>query len=288
MTTRFWSRAAVGGGIVTWMHEPRVRSYINRRVTGNANEWPMEWFHRAYAREPFDRGLSLGCGDGALERDIRRKNICRRISGIDISPESLRLASEKADGEGIKGIDYAVGDFNDLRLEKESFDIVFFHQALHHVRELERCLDEVNRSLRAGGVFYLDEYVGPSRHEWKKPMLARAERAFASLPNAARGRPHLQLPVDWKDPSEAIRSSEIVSVLEERFDVVEKRDYGGNLLAVIYPHLNPEPADGDTADRVLSDLIAQEEALLAEGALSFNTVIVARKRAGESNLPARL
>ena len=279
MTTRFWSRAALEGGIVTWMHEPTVRAYINRGVTGDANTWPMEWFERAYASSPFERGLSIGCGDGALERDVRRKNICRRVTGIDISPESLRLASEKAAKEGLEGIDYAIGDFNDLRLEPESFDIVFFHQALHHVRELEDCLDEIHRCLRPGGLFYLDEYVGPSRHEWKKSMLGRAERAYAKLPGPVRRRPHLQLPVDWRDPSEAIRSSEIVPALEARFDLVEKRDYGGNLLAVVYPHLTFEPADRETVDRVLSTLIAEEEALLSEGAPSFNTVIVARKRA---------
>jgi 2-polyprenyl-3-methyl-5-hydroxy-6-metoxy-1,4-benzoquinol methylase len=78
------------------MHGPLVRCYINQSVSGDPNVWPMEWLRQFLGAHTFDEGLSLGCGDGALERDIRRKNICRDVLGIDASSEALTIAWAKS------------------------------------------------------------------------------------------------------------------------------------------------------------------------------------------------
>jgi 2-polyprenyl-3-methyl-5-hydroxy-6-metoxy-1,4-benzoquinol methylase len=96
LAARFWGRTFRHGGISTWMHEAGVRAYINESVTGGPNVWPMEWLRQLLGARAFDKGLSLGCGDGALERDIRRKNICRDVLGIDASSEALTIAWAKS------------------------------------------------------------------------------------------------------------------------------------------------------------------------------------------------
>lgn len=278
LTSRYWARAFAHGGITTWMSEPVARRYINESITGDPNVWPLEWFMQRFARTPFERGVSLGCGDGALERDVRRKNICRQLVGIDISEGALRLAREHASQEGIHGIDYELADFNRLDFAQRRFDIAFSHQALHHVRELESCLTRVSDALNSGGLLYLEEYVGPSRHEWRRAHLRHAEEALSRVLPRARRRRRLRPPIDRGDPSEGIRSSEILGTVARIFDVVEQRPYGGNLLALVYPHLRLGLLPREEADGILEDLIRRERELREEGELPFCAVVVASKR----------
>ena len=278
LTARYWARAFARGGIATWMSEPVARRYINESVTGDPNVWPMDWFRPRYAATPFDRGVSFGCGDGALERDLIRKQICRTVTGIDLSGGALAPARERARQEGLEGIAYGQGDMNHLKLERRRFDIAFFHQSLHHVAALEDCLRRVDDALAPGGLVYLDEYVGPSRHQWRREMLREAERALASLPARLRRRSRLRPPVDRGDPSEAVRSSEILGTAEKVFDRIELRPYGGNLFALVYPELRLDGATAEMRENILCGIAERERKLLAGGAPPFCAVLVAQKR----------
>lgn len=281
LAERFWSKSFRDGGIRTWMAEPAARAAINRRVTGSPHRWPVEWLAEEIGHAPFDDAVSLGCGDGGLERDLARKGLARRILGLDLAEPALALARDRARDEGFDGLRYERADFNALRLPRGAHDAAFFHQSLHHVEDLEGCLDTVAASLRSGGLLYLDEYVGPSRGEWRHELLDHAEAALAELPPGVARRPRfrrrLPLPVDWRDPSEAIRSSEILTEVSRRFAITHRRDYGGNLLAVIHPHLRRDlPAGERTA--LVERLLEREDELLAAGAPSYYTVVVAKAR----------
>ena len=48
-----------------WMAHPLCRRAINRRISGNIHEWPLDWFKRVHATKAFGRGASWGCGLGA-------------------------------------------------------------------------------------------------------------------------------------------------------------------------------------------------------------------------------
>ncbi len=273
---KYWTQAFARGGITTWMSEESCRRAANKMVTGSGDEWPMEWFGRMYAGSPFDRGLSLGCGDGALERDVRKKGICHEIDGVDLSEGALRIAAEEAANEGLDGISYQRGDFNRLNLPQDRYDVVFFHQAMHHVANLEHCVRQIQKALKSEGLFYLDEYVGPSRTEWHDDLLADANAYLRSIPKKFRRSESVTFPIEEEDPSEAVRSSEIVPLVRLHFDVIEHRDYGGNLLALIHPLVRWDVIDDATRAQLLDDLISGEQALLDGGASSFYTVIVAR------------
>src|SRR4029079_5429914 len=102
----------------------------------------------------------------------------------------------------------------------------------------------------AGGFLYLDEYVGPSRDEWHWWRLFAQNFAYYMLPRATR-RPHLvRAPINYEDPTEAIRSSEIVGAVTRHSRIVERRDYGGNLLAVVYPNLKRAPSFDKAVERL--------------------------------------
>jgi len=272
---RFWNRTYAAGEYVTWPQEPVVRRRLNRRVTGSPDVWPIDWLAREWIPRPFPRALSLGCGEGALERDLMSKGLCGAIVGLDLSEQALGLARQKAAEAGFGTLEYRRADLDRLALAPESREAVFAHQALHHVRELEACLEQVARALAPGGLLYVDEYTGPSRHEWNRELLAGAEEVYRALPASLRRRRRLRLPVDWRDPSEAVRSSEIVPVIDATLEIRERRGYGGNLLSVIYPHLRLDGLDDAEREEVLTHLLDSEDELLAAGAESFYSVVVA-------------
>jgi SAM-dependent methyltransferase len=277
---RFWSSEGVREAEDHyWGAQPLVRRAINRRVTGDPNRWPMEWFAQAYAREPFARGLSVGCGSGLLERDVLAKGICEAMEGIDFSEESLEQARFAAEeGHLSDRLEYRAEDINALKLPRGRYDIVFFHGSLHHVRQIERVLTEVRHSLKPGGLVYLDEYMGPSRSEWTDEEWGFARSAFDSLPADLKNRPNLMIPLPLDDPSESIRSSAIRPAAARLFEVVEERPYGGNILWFVFPCLDMERLRQDSTG-ALSRLIALEEHLLERGWVeSYFRVIVARKR----------
>jgi len=256
------------------MHETVVRRYINASISGSPDCWPIDWFRSRFPSR-FSTALSLGCGDGPLERDLVAKGICSSILGLDISLGALALARAKAAAQGLMSIGYRQGDLNALDLAGKKFDAAFFHQSLHHVDNLDGCLSTTASALRPGGLLYLDEYVGPSRKEWTPASLAAASRMFLSLPASVRRRRNIEAPIDRRDPTEAVRSSEILSALTRYFHIEERRDYGGNFLAVIHPHLRLDELKPTERDEVLLSIIEAEQEHLRSGAASYYTVLIA-------------
>lgn len=276
---RFWDEGAPGEPENHyWGAQPLVRRAINRRVTGDPNCWPMEWFARKFAREPLPCGLSVGCGAGLLERDVLAKGICRAVEGIDFSAEAIAQARRAAEEARLsRALHYRVRDIDALDLPRARYDIVFFHGSLHHVRSVERVLAEIREALKPGGLLYLDEYMGPSRSEWNDREWLFARSAFGALPECLKNRSELAIPLPLDDPLESIRSSAIGPQTRSLFQVLEDRPYGGNILWFLFPCLDMSRLRED-ATGALSRLIALEDHLLEQGWVeSYFRLIVARK-----------
>ena len=109
-------------------------------------------------------------------------------------------------------------------------------------KRLEHLLDQIVRSLEPGGMFVVNEYIGPPRFQWLSRTEALMNRILAG---ATRGASHLnptnglvkahleRTPAEEiarVDPSESIRSDEIPALLESRLDVLYRADFGGTLL----------------------------------------------------------
>ncbi len=272
---RFWGRTFAHGDLRTWMGEAVVRRYINQSVTGSPDRWPIERL-QTLVPSAFESAVSLGCGEGALERDLLSKGLCASIFGIDISAAALKLAEARAEAASLTGVRYQQGDLNTLKLPDAAFDAAFFHQSLHHVEDLDACLSATVSALRPGALVYIDEYVGPSRGEWSAAHIKEASDLFSRLPASVKRSRRLELPVDWRDPTEAVRSSQILTAVFRHFTVLDRRDYGGNFLSVIYPHLCLDHLSPEERNTLLQSIIDAERAHLAAGADSYYTVLIAK------------
>lgn len=284
----YWDRevtAPVTPPAHSWTAHPEVRHYINRSVGGENGTWPLDWFQARYPGQTFRRALSIGCGSGALERDLVRRGIAQYVEAFDASTASIELARAQAAAEGFDGlIKYSVADFNVAKLDPSSFDLICFHQSLHHVQALEHLLLQVRRALKPGGMLYLDEFVGPSRTFWNDYTLRWYRAMYHLFLREVRYFDDFAMPIQEEDPSEAIRSSEILSRLTIGFSVEEFRGYGGNILAMLFPDLVVERL----TDQQVETMIDTERALLKGGAPHFHAVIVARPKRGAASVLADL
>lgn len=105
--------------------------------------------------------LSLACGQGQDARLLAR--LGATVTGIDISPEMLRYASEH-EAANPRGIAYVQGNAEDLaEFADASFDGVLCHMALMDIPGLATTIQSVARVVRGGGWFVFS-IVHPAYH----------------------------------------------------------------------------------------------------------------------------
>ena len=241
-----------------WMAHPLVRAAINRRVTGNPNLWP---FPAILGERRFKNAVSIGCGTGGLERSLR--NAVDDMTGIDASESALAEARRLA-----PDIRYVAADARAF-LRGKTFEAIFFHQSLHHFDRIDELMTIARDALAPAGLLILDEYIGPSRFEWTFARLLGPNLVHRMLPRGTRRAKIVRAPINRDDPTEAIRSSDIVPAVLSHFRIVERHNYGGHLLSLLYPNMN---RSAPRFDEAVGQMIAYEDGTLDD---SFYAVIIA-------------
>lgn len=285
-----------------WTHLEPVRHHINRQVTGDPDMGSVEWFMRhlgVSAECPLERVLVLGCGQGHVEQGLARKGWVRELVASDLSAQVLEHARAKAEQAG-HSIRYLQADMNQLPLgqpgfERGSFDAVLGVACIHHCENLEQLYADVAALMKPDGWFFLDEYVGPDRFQFSSAQLRCMNQLMDLLPERLRqtrdGRvkANLQRPsvqeVVTVDPSEAVRSSEVLERLDPHFEIHARRPYGGVLLRVLLSDI-AQNFMSPAAQPYLSALMAAEEELLRSGRLQHDLVCVVARRRGVTGAAA--
>ena len=272
-----------------WMAHPICRRAINARVSGREETWPLDFLYERAGSPHFRRMLSLGCGTGRLERAVRRLDIADTIEAIDASAVSIEIARATAREEGFPEIEYSVADLNRLRLSVARYDAIVFHQSLHHVRAVERLVDQVRRALTPRGLLFLEEWTGPSRFDWSPALLARARALFSGVPREWRKWDDLRTPIEENDPTEAVRSSAIRPTVRRLFATLVDRPYGGQIVSVLLPQLERAVIPSLALDDLIARWLALEAEELAESPeSSYYNAMLARPRGGAGAVAGRV
>ncbi len=273
-----------------WASHPVTARHINLRVSGDPNVGWVQHLQRTHFRTPGSRGISLGCGSGAVVVDAVLLNAVQAMEGVDISPGALAVAKQRAREAGVQDRAlFRVADLNRPVLQGP-YDLVLFEQSLHHIDSLGEVLDECARALAPNGLFVINEYVGPDRFQWDDvtqqlmaSMLQRLPERYRIEPLTGTVRSQASRvtaeQVIAVDPSEAIHSSQILRECASRFDVVEKREFGGTLLAFGLAEIiaNFDP-DSEQDVSILNELIEYEESLILNGTLKSDFAVAVYKK----------
>ena len=220
--------------------------------------------------------LELGCGSAWLSIELARRGVA--VTGIDLCQPLIEQASNfvrnlREKEPGTAPTEFRRADLNAVELPADAFDYVVAWDALHHVTEIRRLMEQVWASLKEGGRIIVCDHVRPT------PRINRALAivGYLLMPTDLRysrkllvGLRCLRYLVDrdtetlraylrrypepirryvlrlfgislskedsaWTDPSpcEDVSASEIVEAIRCRFHVERKEE----ILGFVYPHL---------------------------------------------------
>jgi trans-aconitate 2-methyltransferase len=119
-----------------------------------------------------ERILDLGCGTGHLAAKIAETGA--HVVGVDRSPEMIRQAKEK-----YPALRFEVMDAREISLDG-TFDAAFSNATLHWIKEPERAIAGIKKSLRPGGRFVAEfggkgntsQLINAIQRSWQKMGIA--------------------------------------------------------------------------------------------------------------------
>ncbi|KAL3793998.1 hypothetical protein ACHAWO_004076 [Cyclotella atomus] len=232
--------------------------------------------------------ISIGCGDGGIEVELVRRGFCATLKGIDLSPVRVANSNAKVPEDLKDRMEFRVEDAEKNRVQ-ESFDVVLFNHALHHISNLEGISEAIRDHLMNpdGGILVLEEYVGPVRWQFPPEHVAEIVRLLKDLerdhPNYIpifRQNPlwdgdTFQLPdpvsVEKDDPSETVRSNEIVPVLSNYFKIVEDVPTGGNFFQWIF-HNAYNALKTEEGNQIVQKMLDREMEVIRSGVVKSDYV----------------
>jgi SAM-dependent methyltransferase len=163
--------------------------------------------------------------------------------------------------------------------------------AVHHIQNLEHFFGQIQRALKPGALFVMSEFVGPTQFQWTDLQMRLADDLLRTIPREYRRSlqsGHIKVRTSRQtveqmnaiDPTEAVRSADIIPVMWQYFDVVEQVDFGGTLLNLVLEEIAGNFLDSPQDIRLLERLFAAERRLLRSSAIPSDfTVLVGRVRA---------
>ena len=218
-----------------------------------------------------DFGLSLACGSGRAERLILKQGICNKFQGIDIAAGALEEARRIALKQNLD-INYKQGDLNNIKLPRNTYDLVITQNCLHHVLQLEHIAEEIANSMTSNGVLWIQDYVGETQFQYTDERLYWTNKILSLLPermvtNKLNGKVTREVvrpePGRLVSPFESIRSAEIIPIFLERFDVIEKAEFN-SILRLILPRGAKEEYLKNEESRALFEILVLIDNLLIE------------------------
>jgi len=155
---------------------------------------------------------------------------------------------------------------------------------LHHFHPIAAVLDKVRRGLKEKGIFIANEYVGPSRFQWTDAQLDAANRIVGMIPEEYRNkyfdgrlkkkihRPG-RLSMFLNDPSESAESSLIENAIAGQFRILERKEYGGTLLQLVFKDIahNFINEKAETKE-LLKSIFDEEDEMLRKGKIKSDFV----------------
>jgi SAM-dependent methyltransferase len=281
-------RVEASGEWHAWLDHPLIALHYRSRALVAGLPWESWAGH--HLGHPAAPSLDLGCGSGHKSLSVFQAGSSVELHGMDISEERIAEAERMRIERNIPG-EFRVGDVNTASLPRNTYDLIFSSHSLHHFLELEHVMAQVHDALKPGGLFILEEFVGPTQFQWTDRQIDVVKTLMALLPDDLRmlrwgavkpyeGRPTVA-DVVAASPFESIRSAEIVPLFRRFFHILELRPLGGTLQHLLYNGI----AHNFTLDRrdatdLVRGIIDIEDAMIDSGMLpsDFMLLIGTRRR----------
>jgi ArsR family transcriptional regulator len=95
----------------------------------------------------------LGAGEGLLSELLARR--CKKVIAVDNSEKIVEFGAAKAKKNGLKNLEFRLGNLQNPPIEAGSVDLVILSQALHHAEDPAAALASAAKLLKPGGQILL-------------------------------------------------------------------------------------------------------------------------------------
>jgi ubiquinone/menaquinone biosynthesis C-methylase UbiE/DNA-binding transcriptional ArsR family regulator len=105
----------------------------------------------------------LGSGEGLLSELLARR--CKKVIAVDNSEKMVEFGARKAKKNGLKNLEFRLGDLQNPPIDSESVDLVILSQALHHAEKPDETIRATHRLLVPGGQLLM---LDLARHKFER------------------------------------------------------------------------------------------------------------------------
>ena len=105
----------------------------------------------------------LGSGEGLLSELLARR--AKKVIAVDNSEKIVAFGARKAKKNGLKNLEFRLGDLENPPIDPQSVDLVILSQALHHAENPARAIEAAFKMLRAGGQIMILDLL---KHNFEK------------------------------------------------------------------------------------------------------------------------
>jgi len=123
------------------------------------------------------RVLEVGCGIGADAVEFAKAGA--EYVGIDISKESLALASKRFEVYGLDG-EFQLRSGDEDLSDLGQFDLIYSFGVIHHYPDIEKTIDNLHAALKVSGELKFMVYA---KNSWKYAMIQKGLDQFEAQSN---------------------------------------------------------------------------------------------------------
>ncbi|MEV4510971.1 class I SAM-dependent methyltransferase [Dactylosporangium sp. NPDC049525] len=222
--------------------------------------------HRAWAVQPRDRVLDVGCGAGQTTRDAAHMASSGSAFGVDVSAVAIERSCDLARAEGLRNVTFERADAQTYDFAPGSFDLAISRFGTMFFDDPVAAFGNIGRALRPGGRLVMLVWQAADRNEWDGAIRA----ALGGPATVAGGGPD---PFSLADPA----------TVEEILGSAGFDDVG--LTDVHEPvHYGPDPAAALAWVRRFActgDILGRLDPAAAERALARLRDVLAARVSGE-------
>ena len=121
---------------------------------------------RAWAVQPHDRVLDIGCGTGQTTREAARMARAGSALGVDSSAPAIERARELARAEGLRNVTFEPGDAQAHRFAPGHFDLAISRFGTMFFDDPVAAFGNIGRALRPAGRLVMVVWQGRDRNDW--------------------------------------------------------------------------------------------------------------------------
>ena len=132
------------------------------RVYGPGRSW-QAFGHLLLRMLPPLVVADLGAGEGLLSELLARR--CKKVIAVDNSERIVAFGAAKAKKNGLKNLEFRLGDLQNPPVEAGSVDLVILSQALHHAEDPGAALASAAKLLKPHGQILMLDLL---RHNFDK------------------------------------------------------------------------------------------------------------------------